>query len=245
MKLFAPIRFLYKVYFGLVFFVVATIMYPFFIIAYNSKNHLEKGLKLKRIWSKAIQVLCFVPMKIEGKDNFPDKGGFIVVSNHASYLDIILMFGIVPYNFVFMGKSELLSWPFLSYVFGKTDIPVDRRSVSGAKKSMAEAAKKLSESTSIIIFPEGTMPLSSPKMASFKNGAFKLAQEQNVPIIPISFANNWKLFSDHTDIWRRGKPGTSKVCIHPKVNSKGDSREDLVTLREEVFEIIDSKIEKE
>lgn len=183
-------------------------------------------------------------MRIEGKQNFPKQGGFIVVSNHASYLDIILMFGIVPHQFVFMGKAELLTWPFLSYVFGKTDIPVDRISRTSAKQSIKMAEEKLHSGISIIIFPEGGMPPTSPEMVRFKNGAFKLAQEQNVPIIPITFINNWKLFSDHTDIWRRGKPGVSKVFIHSPIKAKGHSKEDLVNLREDVFKIIDSKIEK-
>ena len=245
MKLFAPIRFLYKLYFGIVFFVVATLMFPFFVVAYNGKHPLKSGLRLKRIWSKLLQILCCVPMKIEGLEHFPNKGGFIVVSNHASYLDIILMFGIVPHNFVFMGKAELLTWPFLSYVFGKTDIPVDRVSRSSAKKSIEMAQKYLSENVSIIIFPEGGMPASSPEMARFKNGAFKLAQECNVPIVPLTFVNNWKLFSDHTDVWRRGQPGVSKVFVHPPVKVSGNFREDLVNLREEVFNIIDSKIQKQ
>ena len=220
-------------------------MFPFFVWAYNSKSPLENGLKLKRFWAKTLQVFCFVPIKIEGVESFPKQGGFIVVSNHFSYLDIILMFRIVPHNFVFMGKAELLSWPFLSYVFGKTDIPIDRISRSSAKKSIEMAKERLKENVSIIIFPEGGMPLTAPTMDRFKNGAFKLAQEQNVPIIPVSFINNWKLFSDHTDIWRRGKPGLSKVFVHSPIQCKGDSREDLVNLREEVFQIIDSKIQKQ
>ena len=244
MKLFAPIRFLYKLYFAIVFFSVAIIMYPFFFWAYNSKQPLENGLKLKRIWSRTMQILCFIHMRIKGKNHFPNKGGFVVVSNHTSYLDIVLMFGIVPHNFVFMGKSELLSWPFLSYVFGKTDIPVDRTSISSAKESIQMAEKRLKKNVSIIIFPEGGMPPSSPEMGRFKNGAFKLAVEQNVPIIPITFVNNWKLFSDHTDVWKRGMPGVSKIIIHSPIKAKGNSREDLVNLRQEAFQIIDSKIQK-
>ena len=106
------------------------------------------------------------------------------------------------------------------------------------------AASRLKENVSIIIFPEGGMHLTAPEMTRFKNGAFKLAQEQKVPIVPITFINNWKLFSDHTDVWRRGKPGLSKVFVHSPVKCNGYSREDLVNLREAVFHIIDSKIQK-
>lgn len=238
------LTFLYKLYFGLVFYILAIVFFPFFVVAYNTKKPLENGLKLKRLWTKLIQFFVLVPIKIEGKNHFPKEGGFIVVSNHASYLDIILMFAVVPHKFVFMGKSELLNWAFLSYVFGKTDIPVNRTSLSSAKQSMATAAKMLEYNISIIIFPEGTMPPSSPEMDSFKHGAFKLAVEQNVPIVPISFCNNWKLFSDHIEFFRRGRPGVSKVFVHPPLFPKGDSKEDLISLRDEAFKLIDSKIDK-
>lgn len=237
--------FIYKLYFGIIFFCLAILFFPFFFVAYNSKTPLESGLVLKRFWTKCIQFFCVVPIKIEGIEHFPSKGGFVVASNHASYLDIILMFSIVPHSFVFMGKAELLTWPFLSYVFGKTDIPVDRINRTNAKKSLDIAANKLQSSISVIIFPEGTMPDCSPEMARFKNGAFKLAQEQNVPIVPITFVNNWALFSHHAEFFKRGKPGVSKVIVHSPIFCSGNSREDLVNLREQTFKIIDSKIQKQ
>lgn len=241
---FALPRLLYKLYFGAVFYLLAILFFPFFLVAYNTTKPLENGLKLKRVWSKLIQFFVAVPLQIESKENFPNNSGYLVVSNHASYLDIILMFGIVPGNFVFMGKSELLSWPFLSYVFGKTDIPVNRMNMKQAQKALNEAAIKLKENISIIIFPEGTMPEGAPKMGRFKSGAFRLAAEQNVPVVPITFVNNWKLFSDHTDCFRRGKPGTAKVIVHKPIYPKGNSREDVVNLCNEAFELIDSKIDK-
>jgi 1-acyl-sn-glycerol-3-phosphate acyltransferase len=241
---FALTRFLYKLYFGAVFYVFAILFFPFFIIAYNTSKPIENGLTLKRLWTKCIQLFVFVPLKIEGKECFPKQSGYVVVSNHASYLDIILMFGVVPGNFVFMGKSELLGWPFLSYVFGKTDIPINRVDMRQAQQAVEKAAQKLKEGVSVIVFPEGMMPETSPEMARFKSGAFRLSVEQNVPIVPITFVNNWKLFSDHTDYFRRGKPGLSKVYVHEPLFPKENSRQEILYLQEECYRLIDSKIDK-
>src|SRR5690606_324139 len=118
-------------------------------------------------------------------------------------------------------------------VFFKTmDIAVDRNSNINAAKSLIRAKKYIDQNYSITIFPEGTIPISAPVMTDFKDGAFKLAIDKQVPIVPISFLNNWKIFSDADKPLGPAFPGVSKIIIHESISTVGMTIEDLIPLRE-------------
>lgn len=234
----APFRFLYKVYFALVFGVSLILFFPSFFIAFQFKNGFNYGFTLKKIWSKTLEILLFVPLSVKGKENLPKKGPYIIVANHSSYLDIVLMYGVIPHKFLFMGKAEILRWPIINYVFGKMNIPVERGNYSKAVKSLQLCGDEIDKGHSVVIFPEGGMPLTAPKLNRFKNGAFKLAIEKQVPIVPITFQNNYYLFCDHTDLFFNGRPGFAKTVVHPLIQTDGLTQDDLVHLRNETYQVI-------
>ena len=123
--------------------------------------------------------------------------------------------------FLFMGKSEILNYPIIKTYFKGLNIPVHRKDRSKAARSFNEAKKAVKEGWSIMIFPEGTIPDNeNPKMIPFKMGAFKLAKALEIPIVPITFMNNFKLFSDPLDLKGTAYPGFSKVHIHSAVDSE-------------------------
>ena len=140
---------------------------------------------LKKIWAKSICILVMVRVKVKGRDNFPLDSTYIVCPNHSSYLDIILMYQIIPNEFAFLGKAEVLRWPIINLFFKRgIDIPVYRYSVKRAKECIDLSEIALNNGRSVAIFPEGGM-LRSKKLRRFKNGAFSLAVQTNKPIIPI------------------------------------------------------------
>lgn len=234
----APFRFVYKLYFALVFGVSLVLFAPAFLIAAQFKKGFNYGFTWRKIWSKFLEIFLFVPLLIKGKDNFPDSGPYVVVANHSSYLDIMLLYSIVPHKFRFLGKSEILNWPILKNVFRKMDIAVDRNNKKQAFKSIEKCGIALKEGHCIIIFPEGGWNAKIRGLQRFKNGAFKLAIANQVPILPITFQNNKKLFCDHTDLFFNGQPGTAKVVVHPIVKTVGMTPMDFVSLREQVFDAI-------
>lgn len=234
-------RFLYKVYFGFVFVLSGVVLYPYFLIALSGDRKLKRAKKVKKVWAKTICFIAFIRVHVIDKENFPVDAPYVVCANHASYLDIIVMFLIIPHDFAFMGKAELLKWPLIHIFFKRgIDIPVYRNNRKKAGESILAANESLRNGRSIAIFPEGKMVENPPIMSRFKNGAFSMAIEHKVPIVPITFINNYQLFSDHTDVFGAGSPGKAKIKIHRPI--KVDEATDLLSLRDQTFKTIQSAL---
>lgn len=237
-----PFIILYRLYFAIVFFAVLTILYPVFWIMLLNEKNFQTVWKVKVMTARLILFLdfIFVRRKIRAKQL---DGPYVVCANHTSYLDIIAFYAILPKNrFLFMGKSELLRWPIINIFFSKMDIAVNREKRHSAMKSLVRAKREIENGWSIVIFPEGGIPLKSPKMGEFKNGAFKIAMEMEVPILPISCLDNWRLFGTDPLLSARAHPGISNIIIHDPIPTKGLEKKDLVNLRQKTFEAINEPL---
>ncbi|MBI3136565.1 MAG: 1-acyl-sn-glycerol-3-phosphate acyltransferase [Bacteroidetes bacterium] len=238
-----PFVIVYRIYFAIVFFAVLTLFYPVFWILLMSEKNNEKVFKLKAIVSSIILFLDFIYIRRLTKPKL--KGPYVICPNHSSYLDIILMYRVLPHTrFLFMGKSELLRWPILSIFFRKVDIAVNREKRHSAMKSILRARQELSKGWSIVIFPEGKIPLDAPKLDLFKSGAFKLAIDAQVPVLPITIIDNWKLFYTDPVLTGYARPGISRVIIHDEISTKNMTKKDLVLLRHRTFEVINKPLLK-
>ncbi len=96
----------------------------------------------------------------------------------------------------------------------------------------------------LLYFPEGGMDINNHKLRKFKNGAFKLAIDNQVPIVPIAFLNNWRLFSDHMDLFGSGSPGIAKIKIHKAIHPNSESYKDVVSLREKTYSTIETALQE-
>ena len=97
---------------------------------------------------------------------------------------------------------------------------------------------------SVAIFPEGGM-LRSKKLRRFKNGAFSLAVQTNKPIIPITFKNNFDLFTDHSDFLGVCRPGIANVTIHKPIEPSSFPEKDLISLRNHTYNVIKKELNYE
>jgi 1-acyl-sn-glycerol-3-phosphate acyltransferase len=167
---------------------------------------------------------------------------YVVCCNHSSYLDIIQMYNVVPRYFLFMGKYELLKWPLFNIFFKDMNIAVNRGSHIEAVKAFRRAAQAIDRGTSIALFPEGTIPPFTPRMKPFKDGAFRLAIEKQVPIVPVTFLDHWRLFGEPEELLSRGRPGIARAVVHPAIQTKGLAEADLVDLRRRVYEVIEGPL---
>lgn len=241
----APIYFLYKLWIGFVFWVSLMLLYPFFWLLLQQRVTFPLAFQLKRAWAWVLTTLMFCPVVKEFRGSLP-KGPFVIASNHQSYLDTVFMFLVFSDYFVFIGKAELMKWPLFSIFFKKgQDIPIHRGSAVKAKQSMLRASRVLKRGESVAIFPEGTVPEEAPKMRPFKNGAFKLAIDAQVPVVPVTWLNNHKVMLDPTKIWQFSLPQLVKVVVHPAIVTKGKGEADIVSLREQVFEMIQQPLNNE
>lgn len=241
--IFAPLRFLYKVYFVLVFLILAIPMFPLFFFLLRTDKNIHQAFKLKRIWAKLLLFFTGIVVVQKNKDLLP-KTPYVICANHCSYLDIVVMFVVIPNTFLFLGKAELLKWPIVKIFFRNMDIPVDRSNSIKAKKSLELTKQAVQKGFSIAIFPEGLIPSEEiPKMKPFKRGAFVLAVSQQVDIVPITFANNWKLFATESDLFGPGRPGIAKVIFHSPILTKGKNEKDIPQLLKDTFSKIETGIQ--
>jgi 1-acyl-sn-glycerol-3-phosphate acyltransferase len=235
---------LWKFYFFFLFIVILLLFYPFFRVLLNDRKNFPTVLKLMRIWGGSLHRLGGVYIQHLVKPIFPDPP-YIVCPNHSSYLDIVLMYTLIPDYFIFMGKDEIKDWPLFHILFTKgMNILVERSSRTASHKAFLKAGEELDRGSVVIIFPEGTIPPNAPTMKIFKNGAFKLAMEKNVPIVPISFRTNWKLLQSGAILKSRGRPGLSKVYVHKAILPKENSDEEFSRLRQTTFDTINSQLER-
>lgn len=238
-RIVAPI---WKTWFLAVFLLSFLLLFPFFYITIKTKK-LDTAFKLKRIWSICITYGSGIIPKITYYNNYKIPQPCIVVSNHTSYLDIVLSTLYINHLALYMAKSELLNVPLLNIFFKGMDIPVNRSSKVNAHKAFVKAGEELDTGKSIIIYPEGTIPATNGKMIAFKNGAFKLAIEKQVPIQPIVYLNNWHLLQNGGYFKSNGRPGIAKILVLPSIETKGMTDADVNSLKNNVFELINSKLE--
>lgn len=219
-------------------------MYPIFLILLKDEKNIHKAYKAKRIWASIVCFLIGVKVSLKDKKKLP-KGPYVICANHASYLDIIVLFILIPNTTLFLGKAELLKWPFVRVFFKNMDIPVDRSNKRKAAQSIELSKEALRKGYNMVIFPEGTIPDDDvPKLIKFKNGAFSLAVSEQVPIVPLTYITNWKLFSHHADLFGNARPGFSKSIVHDPISTIGLTDKDLVNLRERTKKVIETPLLK-
>lgn len=184
-----------------------------------------------------IRILIFCPLKVEIEGDFPE-APYVIVSNHSSYLDTVFMFNVIPDYFLFLGKGDLLKWPLFKMFFKKTDIPVIKENLRKENSAYNLACRALDKGECIAIYPEGTIPLDTPKMKNFKNGAFKMAIEKQVPVVPITWQVNYKIINDLDKPFGYSLPQVVRVKIHTTIKTHGLKPTDTTALRTEIFKTI-------
>jgi 1-acyl-sn-glycerol-3-phosphate acyltransferase len=146
-------------------------------------------------------------------------------------------------DFHFMGKDELLNHPILKIFFRSIDIPVNRDSRISAFHAFKKAGENLKSGMSLIIFPEGRIDDQHypPRLIDFKNGPFRLAVQNKIPIVPVSITNAWKLMWD--DGRKTGsRPGCCDIYIHNPIFTQDLVLADEALLKDQVYNLIESKL---
>ena len=237
------LSYLYYLYFVLLFIFFSFLLGPIIFFGVRGRNKRKRAQKIKIFWSKWMMFLMGIKIKVKGIEDLDMSRNYIICPNHKSDLDIILMYLIFPLDFAFLGKSELLKWPVIRFFFKRgVDIPVYRDSVSKAARCLVQAKVEIENSISIVIFPEGGWDLSETKLRRFKNGAFQLAIDTGVPLLPVTFKNNYELFTDYTDLSGNSKPGTARIVVHEPIETRLYSRKDLLHLKSKTFNIIEKEL---
>ena len=193
----------------------------------------RSGRTTRRIgggWSRALLRILQVDVRVEGEENVP-AGPAVYAANHASALDILVIFGWLPVDFRIVFKRSLRFVPFLGWaIWLGGHVPIDRSNPFRARKSLEDAARRIASGTSVVLFPEGTRSADG-RIGRFKRGSFSLAIEAGVPVVPVSLVGVKAVVPRGLPSTR---PGTVRAVIHPAVPSAGRRLDDAESFAAEV-----------
>lgn len=218
-----------------IFFYSAFFPFTLLCIAYLLISALLGGEKRlhasARQWARGCLWLGGVDLTVEGIEHLPAQGPVVYMSNHQGNFDIPILFAALPVQFRWLAKAELFRIP----LFGLTMriagyIPVERHDRRLAIQSMNQAAQRVADGASIMIFPEGTR---SPdgKLLPFKKGGFVLALQAQAPIVAIAIDGSAALMLKSSWLIRSGKV---RVRIFPALPTAGLGMKDRDVLKTEV-----------
>lgn len=230
-----PFWVLYRIWFYILVAIPIIILFPILLISISKDKWYPFFFKLARIWAKFILIGMGFNWKIVDEQTPDKEKSYMFVANHTSMVDIMLMLVSVKNPFVFVGKKELAKIPLFGFFYKKTCILVDRSSSKSRQAVFLRAQRKLQSGLSICIFPEGGVPEEHILLDEFKDGAFRLAVNHQIPIVPITFVDNKKRFS-YT--FFSGGPGLMRVKIHEFIKTDGLSINDTKRLNELTRSII-------
>lgn len=231
---------IWRIWFYIMMAIPILIMFPFLVISILTESGYPYFFKMARIWAKVILFGMGFRYKVNQEAVLESKTSYMIVANHTSMTDIMLMLAILKNPFVFVGKQELSKIPLFGFFYKRTCILVDRGSAKSRRDVFEAAQQRINRGLSVCIFPEGGVPDDeSVLLDEFKDGAFRLAIEHQIPILPITFPDNKKRFS-YTFL--SGSPGLMRAHIHPIVQTKGSTSEARKEIKEKVRTIIFNKL---
>lgn len=194
------------------------LLYPLYFIVLKKQKAFKTGFKIIRLHAWMLSISGLIIVKVINKENIPNSGPYVICANHTSFIDILCIYIAFKDFFIFTGKKEIKKWPLFNIFYTSgMNILVDRHSKKGAYDAYKRMSKVIDEGNSLMIFPEGTISKNAPILGDFKSGAFSVASKKEVPIIPVTFLNNWQLFQRGNLLITNAHPGIAKMIIHPPV----------------------------
>lgn len=189
-----------------------------------------------KYWSKLACRLALCRIKVTNKATLDPNQSYVFTPNHQGLFDIFLIYGYLGQNIKWVQKQELRKIPFV----GKAceiagHVYVDQSSIKSGKETIIKAEQQLKGGISMTIFPEGARTYTG-KIGRFKRGAFIIAKEMNLPIVPVTVNGPFDVMKIHTYLIN---PGKMELIVHEPIPTEGLSDDEIPQLvnkcREEVY----------
>lgn len=186
---------------------------------------------IPRWWAKSLMAGAGCPVGVRGLEVLEPGAGYVFAVNHSSALDIPALQSFLPTNFRWAAKKELFEIPVFGPALAKVgDIPIDRGAGRQAMASLLSMAQRISDGTSIVIFPEGTRT-NDGELLPFKAGGFLLAIKAARPVVPIYLSGTFQALPPHVF---RLKPGRVTAYMGQPIPTEGLKSGDREELAEQV-----------
>jgi len=182
-------------------------------------------------WARILATLTPMRVRVEGRQNIDPHQSYVLVSNHQSQYDIFALYGWLGIDFRWVMKKELRSVPAIGVACERLDhIFIDRSDHAAAVATLEAAKQKIVGGTSVMFFPEGTRSRDG-KLKRFKKGAFRMAIDLGLPILPLTVTGTRDVLPAGTSDLM---PGSARLIIHQPISVEGLTKKDCPDLSDRV-----------
>lgn len=225
------LRYVYVVYALIIFLLLFLGLFPFFLLLALFGAAGRRGVwYLIKAWSYIWLFLIGMPVhRIYGQKPDP-KQACIVVANHISYLDTAMIFRVMPFMVRPLARHDFARIPLFGFLYRLYAVLVDRQSRKSKARSLRRLKQVLEQECSVFIFPEGSFNQTGRPLAPFYNGAFKLAIETGVPVLPLVFPDTNKRWH-YRSFWA-WSIGRSRAIFLPAIPTTGLKPSDAEALKQ-------------
>lgn len=195
-------------------------------------------------WAQFIIRILLLPVKVEGRENLVKGQSYVFVANHQGAFDIFLIYGFLSRNFKWMMKRQLRQMPFVGKACESAHhIFVDKRGASKIRETYDRARQTLQGGMSLVVFPEGARSFTG-HMGVFKRGAFMLADDIELPVVPLTINGSFDIMSRTRDMkWVVWHP--LRLTIHKPILPVGKGTDNIKYLEEESYKVVMSGLEEQ
>lgn len=236
------LKIIYTTYSLIIFVFLFLVFFTLLLIPIVFPSQYKLVGVFNRWWAYVFFFMIALPWKREVHGKLDPKKQYIFCPNHFSYADIPIM-GLNPHNAIFVGKNDMEHIPLFGFMYKKLHITVDRGNLNSRVNTFKRSLKAIDEGKSLVIYPEGgIVTTADPVMGKFKDGAFRIAIEKQIAIVPVTIPYNWIILPPE-EFLVRWTP--VKLIFHEPIETKGMTAEDVNALKEKVFFIIDQELKKQ
>lgn len=201
-------KFVWSLYALLTFIILALLSFPilFIVLSFGSKSLIRKIHFLPPKLADLLLKLWLIKVEQVNSDSIPKNKQYVFVGNHRSYLDALVAGCILKAHYIkFIGKAEILNYPFLGYLLRKMYIPVQRDEKESRKWSMNQLFVKATDGASLVVLPEGTCNTGSELLKYFHDGAFRLSIINKTPMAIFTMISTGEIWPRNSILLRPGK----------------------------------------
>lgn len=233
---------IYQIFIALPLVLLYTVLVVLFIsVGCAIGNGHFWGYYPAHVWARLILWSLLIPVKVEGRAHLEKDQSYVFVANHQGAFDIFLIYGYLNRNFKWMMKHQLRNMPFVGYACEKShQIFVDKRGPKKIKATYDKARATLKDGTSLTVFPEGSRSFTG-HMGEFKRGAFALADELQLPVVPLTINGSFNIMPRMRDmkfvLWH---PMT--LTIHQPIYPVGQGPENIEATKNQAYDSVMSAL---
>ncbi|MDR0893241.1 MAG: 1-acyl-sn-glycerol-3-phosphate acyltransferase [Mediterranea sp.] len=192
-----------------------------------------------KVWSQLVCYILLIPVRVRGREKLDKKTSYIFVPNHQGSFDIFLIYGFLGRNFKWMMKKSLRKIPFVGKACESAGhIFVDRSGPKKVIETIRQAKASLKDGVSLVVFPEGARTFTG-HMGYFKKGAFQMADDLQLPVVPVTIDGSFEVLS-RTGKWVSRHRMT--LTIHDPIPPKEKGLENIKATMAEAYAAVESAL---